>query len=266
MSIFTDKTVLVTGASSGLGVEFARQTAHEGARLVLVARSLDKLQTLAAELRQLSNHDPVVIECDLSRPGSAEQLCARLTELELGVDHLINNAGVGRAAPVASDDPARLSSLLELNCVTLTDLTTRLLPHMVAQGQGGVLQVASVVASSPSPFMAVYAASKSYVKSFTQALAYELKGTGVRVTALCPGHVQTGFQKAAGFAEGAMTVPGELSAEVTVRAGLTAYAAGKTVCIPGLLNRLAAFFMGLLPSSLVARVSANTLKKLGRFA
>lgn len=264
-NIFFDKTVLVTGASSGLGAEFARQTARAGAKLVLVARSAGKLEQLAVELRQLSGREVVVLPFDLSVPGAGAALCVELSRRGLVIDHLINNAGVGRAKAVASDDPAILVGLLELNCVTLTELTARLLPRMVERGGGGVLQVASVVASSPSPFMAVYAASKSYVKNFTRALAYELRGTGVRVTALCPGHVHTGFQKAAGFADGAMAVPGELSAEVTVRAGLRAYERGRAVCIPGVLNNLAAFFMGLLPKGLVAHISASTLRKLGRF-
>jgi uncharacterized protein len=265
MRIFFDKTVLVTGASSGMGVEFARQTARAGARLVIVARSLAKLEALSVELAQLSGREVIVIGADLSQPGAAGRLCEELSARGVVIDHLINNAGVGRAKPLVGDDPLIVSSLVELNCVTLTELTARLLPGMVERGSGGVLQVASVVASSPSPFMATYAASKSFVKNFTLALAYELRGTGVRMTALCPGHVPTGFQKAAGFADGALAVPGELSAEVTVRAALSAYERGKAVCIPGLLNRLAAFFMGFLPQALVAHISASTLRKLGRF-
>ena len=265
MNIFRDKTVLVTGASSGLGVEFARQVARQGARVIIVARSEDKLRHLAPELTQLSGHESVVLVADLSLPGAATRLCDSLRERGLIIDHLINNAGVGRACPVVSDQAERLVSLLELNCVALTELTVRLLPGMVERRSGGVLQVASVVASSPSPFMAAYAASKSYVKNFTQALAYELKGTQVRATVLCPGHVHTGFQKAAGFPDGQMSVPGELSAESTVKAGLLAYERGQVVCVPGLLNQLAAFFMGLLPASLVAHISATTLRKLGRF-
>lgn len=265
MDIFRDKTVLVTGASSGLGVEFARQVAARGARVVIVARSEDKLRALAVELTQLSGHEALVMAADLSVPDAAAKLCEALHEWGLSIDHLINNAGVGRAWPVAADQAERLVSLLELNCVALTDLTVRLVPGMVERRFGGVLQIASVVASSPSPFMSVYAASKSYVKNFGQALAYELKGTGVRVSVLCPGHVHTGFQKAAGFPDSAMAVPGEMSAAATVEAGLSAYERGKVVCIPGVLNQLAAFFMGLLPAPLVAHISATTLRKLGRF-
>jgi uncharacterized protein len=264
--MFLHQTVLITGASSGLGVEFARQVVRRGARAVLVARSLDRLQNLAAELDQLGSEKTVVIQADLSRPGAGSELADELLARGIQVDHLINNAGVGRACAVASDQAQRLVDLLELNCVTLTELTVRLLPGMVERASGGVLQVASVVASGPSPFMAVYAASKSYVKNFTLALAYELRGSGVRVTALCPGHVPTGFQRAAGFGEAALSVPGELSARVTVKAGLLAYERGQVVCVPGVLNRLAAFFMSLLPSQLVMHISASTLRKLGRFA
>ncbi len=181
------------------------------------------------------------------------------------VEHLVNNAGVGRAKAVARDDAQVLANMVQLNCTALTELTALLLPAMLRRGSGGVLQVASVVGFNASPYMAAYAASKAYVKSFTEALAIELAGSGVTTTAVCPGHVKTGFQLAAGFATSALPVPGELSARETVRRGLSAYERGKTVAVTGFLNRVSVTFGSMLPRSWVARISAVALKKMGRF-
>lgn len=258
-------TALVTGASSGLGVEFARQIAARGADLVLVARSEDKLVQLAAEIRSSTGRQVHVVSADLTEGDAVIRVLTELEQRGIVIDHLINNAGVGRAKAIAKDDPAILSRMIQLNCIALTELTARLLPQLIERGRGGILQVASVIGFSPCPYQASYAATKAYVKSLTEALEVELVGTGVRTSALCPGHVQTGFQKAAGFADGAMAVPGELSAEVTVRAGLAGYEKGKTIVVPGFMNRLAVIFGGLLPRWLIARISARTLQKLGRF-
>lgn len=258
-------TALVTGASSGLGVEFARQIAARGADLVIVARSEGKLAELAAEIRASTGRQVHVFPADLTQPRAVEQLLAQLDERGLEIDHLINNAGVGRAKALAKDDPQILTHMIQLNCIALTLLTAKLLPRMVERGRGGVLQVASVIGFTPCPYQATYAATKAYVKSLTEGLEVELLGTGVRTSALCPGHVQTGFQKAAGFSDGAMSVPGELSAEVTVRAGLLGYEKGKTIVVPGFMNQLAVIFGNLLPRWLIARISARTLQKLGRF-
>lgn len=264
-TLFEGKWVLVTGASSGMGVEFARQTAQVGARLVLAARREDKLEALAAELREAHGSDVVVLRTDLAEPGAAARLVGALSERGIALDHLINNAGVGRARPLNGDDPETVGQLVTLNCTALTELTTALLPGLLASGRGGILQVASMVGFYPSPFMAAYAASKAYVLSFTEALSVELQKSSLRLTALCPGHVPTGFQKTAGFGDEAMTVPGSLSPERTVALALRAYERRKLVFVPGLVNWLGAALMRFLPRSWVARISASTLEKMGRF-
>lgn len=260
-----DEVVVVTGASSGIGAEFARLAAEKGARVVLVARSEDKLRALSQELAAKGLHEPVVLPADLAIAGESARVVDELAARRLRVEHLINNAGVGHAEPVATTAPHVLSNLVQLNCTALTDLTTRLLPPMVARRSGGVLQVASMVALYPSPYMAAYAASKAYVKSFTEALAIELESSGVTVTALCPGQVPTGFQKTAGFGEQEVAVPGTLSARTTAQLGMRAYERGTVVYVPGFINRCSALFMTLLPRAWVARISAGVLRKLGRF-
>jgi len=262
--VWKDRVALVTGASSGLGAEFSRQIARQGGRLVIVARSEEKLLALARELRELSGNEAVVVVADLAKTSGVDQVMDALREHDLQVEHLVNNAGIGRACAVANDDSKTLVNLVQLNCTALTDLTVRLLPKMVERASGGVIQVASLV-NYPSPYMAAYAASKGYVKSFTEALAIELQGSGVRMTAVCPGQVRTGFQRAAGFSEDEKVAPGVLSSAGTVRRGLLAYERGKTVVVTGMVNRFMALFLSVVPRGITARLSALVFKKMGRF-
>ena len=255
-------TALVTGASSGLGEEFARQLVAKGARVVLVARREDKLRELAA---QFGAQRAIVVPGDLAQPQEPGRIVSQLDAQGIRIDHLINNAGSGRAAPFVREKPEALLQMVRLNCSALLELTNQLVPRMVEQKSGGVIQVASLVAMNPCPYQSTYAATKAFVLSLTEALAVELKGTGVRMTALCPGHVRTGFQVAAGFSTNALDVPGELSAKKTVSIALRAYEKGRIVVVPGLVNRLAALAGSLLPRWLVARTSAKMLLKLGRF-
>ena len=178
---------LITGASTGIGAEFARQFAALGHDLVVVARSADRLEELAAALRAAYGVNVTVIGMDLSRPDAAEQLWQRTTGLGLEVDVLVNNAGVGTHADVADADTRRLEEEVELNCRTLVGTTARYLPAMRARGAGAVVNVASTAAFQPLPKMAVYSASKAFVLSFTEALWAEERGHGVRVLAVCPG-------------------------------------------------------------------------------
>lgn len=254
--------MLVTGASSGLGAEFARQIAKKGARVVLVARREENLKELAATLGEAG---AIVMTADLRQPQEAGRIVSQLEAQGIVIDHLINNAGSGHASPFVKENPETLLNMVRLNCAALLELTSRLLPPMVKRGSGGVLQVASLVAMNPCPYQSTYAATKAFVLSLTEGLSVELRGSGVRMSALCPGHVRTGFQVAAGFSTDDLSVPGELSAEKTVTIALWGYEKGKTVIVPGFMNRLAAFFGSLLPRSVVARTSATMVKKLGRF-
>lgn len=198
---------IITGASAGLGAEFAHRFAARGADVVLVARRKDRLDALAAEIEAAYPVRAVAIALDLGEPGAAERLDAELTAKGLAPDALINNAGFGTAGPVADADPARVRAELELNVIALTELSITFLPRLIDSGHGLLVNVASNAAYQPLPGLAVYAASKAYVKSLTEAIWKETQGTGMRVLALAPGPTETEFFEVAGsedFKVGAM--------------------------------------------------------------
>ncbi|GAA4674236.1 SDR family NAD(P)-dependent oxidoreductase [Frondihabitans cladoniiphilus] len=191
-------TALITGASTGIGAAFARRLAEDGLDLVLVARSADKLELLASEVRASTGVSVTVLPKDLGARDAPAELAAECERLGLDVDFLLNNAGFGTHGLVADADPAHLADEVRLNCATLTELTARFLPAMTARGRGTIVNVASNAAFQPLPQMAVYGATKAFVLSFTEALWHEAKGTGVRVLALCPGPTDTPFFEIAG--------------------------------------------------------------------
>lgn len=234
-----ERTAIVTGASEGIGLELARVFAAKGHHVTLVARRRDKLEALADEIEASTERRPLVAELDLLEPGAAERLEETVGAAGLSPDILVNNAGFGLIGRVAELDPAEQLAIVDLNIRTLTALTLRFLPAIVA-ARGGILNVASVASFMPGPGFAVYYASKAYVRSFSEALAEELKPSGVRVTALCPGPVRTGFQARAGFDfKGEMTAmkPALLPASEIARQGYDALAAGRRVVVPGLVNK-----------------------------
>ena len=247
---------LVTGASSGIGEELARVLAANGHDLVLAARSADKLRALAAELGSKHGVAAEAIAADLGRAGGGAVLADDLRRRGLEVDILVNNAGVGMHGPFAAADPARQTGLLLLNVVALTELTRALLPAMLARRSGRVMNVASTAGFVPGPFMAVYYASKAYVLSLSVALADELRGTGVTVTALCPGATRTNFGVAAG-ASGTRLFGGRgvMGAPEVARAGYAGMMAGKAIVVTGLRNRILAGSSNLAPRWLLARIA-----------
>jgi short-subunit dehydrogenase len=195
---YNGTTVLITGASSGLGAEFASQLAARGADLVLVARRKDRLDDLAARLEKNHGVNVSVITADLAAPGAAASLVETLDERNLQVDSLINNAGFGMGGQFTDEDPGHLSGMIDLNVGLLTDLTRLLLPRLVDRsrrtgGPGVLLNVASTAAYQPTPGMAAYGATKAYVLSFTEALAFETRTSPLRVVALSPGPTKTEF-------------------------------------------------------------------------
>ena len=192
------ETVLITGASSGIGRELARQFAGDGADLVLIARSEDALRALAGELAVDYGVTAQIVPADLSRPGSPDQIVQTLAQQQTDVDVLVNNAGFGARGPVAGIGVGRQLEMVEVNVAALTRLTALLLPGMLERRRGGILNVASTAAFQPGPNHAVYYATKAYVLSFTQALAEEVRGSGVRVSCLAPGPTDTGFAAQAG--------------------------------------------------------------------
>lgn len=195
------KTALITGASSGLGVEFLRLYAADGYDLILVARSEARLKELAAEMEKAYSVKAHVLTADLSAPGAVEPLFAELTRRGLKVDALVNNAGYGDFGFFTETSLDKEVGMMQLNMVSLVHLTKVCLKGMKQRGEGEILNVASTAAFQPGPLMAVYYASKAFVLSFSEALANELAGSGVKVSVLCPGPTATGFVKAASMEE-----------------------------------------------------------------
>jgi len=216
--------------------------ARHGHDLALTARSVEPMQALADELRQIGA-DTTVIAADLSEHGAAARLAEELEGRGLRVDVLINNAGIGAAGQFDRLDPVLIGDLLQLNVVSLTELTRKLLPGMIARGHGRIMLVSSVAAFYPGPHWAIYYASKAYVLSLGEALAHELRGTGVTVTTLCPGTTATEFFEAAGVSPSGLAARSGrmMPAERVARLGCEALLAGRRLAITGAANRLAAF-------------------------
>jgi short-subunit dehydrogenase len=244
----TAGTALVTGASSGIGEQFARQLAERGHDLVLVARRADRLEALAAELPT----EVHVIACDLG--ADAGSLPARVRELGVDVDLLINNAGFGTHGHFWEIPEGRDAEMVRVNCEAVVVLTRAFLPEMIERGRGGVIVVASTAGMQPLPYEAVYAASKAFALHFTEALNVELQGTGVRCLAVNPGPVPTEWQEVAGWDE--MTKqPGTISAEQCAREALAAYDRDARSVIPGAVFRWAMRATSLAPKALQLRVT-----------
>lgn len=262
MDSTTRPTALVTGASGGIGAALARELAQHGHDLVLAARSVEPMEALAAELR-LSGIAATVIAADLSKAGAAASLAADIAARGLVIDVLVNNAGLGAAGRFDRGDPARIGDILQVNIVALTELTRLLVPGMVARGRGRILQVASVAGFQPGPGWAVYFASKAYVLSLGEALAVELRGTGVSVTTLCPGATATRFFTVAGADNSLMgrRLRRMMPAEEVARRGYRGLVAGRRVVVTGTLNRLVALASRYVPHRITLPVTDRLMSE-----
>lgn len=251
------RAALITGASSGIGAEIARQLARRGHHVVLVARRTEQLTELAGQLSGPSS----VVTADLSNPEERAALPERVAGLGLEVDILVNNAGLSTMGPVAAADPGAELNVIEVDVAAVVDLCTRFVAGMVSRQRGAVLNVASVAAFGPLPGQAVYGAAKAFVLSYTRALGEELKPSGITATALCPGPVRTGFGEAAGIsdaeAEAALPEPLWVSPEDVAKAAVDGLAAGKPVVVPGRLNRAASAVYHLTPRRLLLPLLAS---------
>ena len=251
---------LITGASSGIGREFARQLAGRAGSLVLVARRLERLDELRDEL---TKKDPNLnVHCravDLSRASEVEELCAWLGREKIAVDFLINNAGLGDRGSFATAEPRRLNEMMTVNIVALTALTRALLPPMLQQRRGAILNVSSSAGFLPIAKLAVYAASKAYVTSFSEAIRAEVRRAGISVTTLCPGPVTTEFSQVARRNSGKRHRPNpgfiHVPVEDVVRAGLHGVARDKPLVIPGLVMKIAILLVRLTPMPVLRLVS-----------
>ncbi|WP_340536815.1 SDR family NAD(P)-dependent oxidoreductase [Nocardioides sp. GXZ039] len=252
-----DRTAVVTGASSGIGAQIARELARRGHNVTLVARSVAPLEELAAQLRTDGVRADVVA-ADLTDRQTRAGLLGAVEGKGLNPDILINNAGLSTLGPVAGSDPDAEVSMLELDVVAVADLCSRFAPGMVERGRGAILNVASTAAFQPLPGQAGYAAAKAFVLSYTQSLAAELAGSGVTVTALCPGPVETKFGQRAGFADGdaQAALPAVLwvAAADVARAAVDGLDRGRLVVIPGAANRVGAALAQVTPRSLLLPV------------
>ena len=241
---------VVTGASAGLGVEFARQLSKRGHRLVLAARRQDRLEELAKEL---GNARAVAI--DLSKKDAATKLLADVTANGEVIDLLVNNAGFGLIGRFAELDAKRERQMIDLNVGTLTDLCRAVAPQMIERKSGGILNVASTAAFQPGPKMAVYFATKAFVLSLTEALHEELKPHGIKVSCLCPGPTRTEFGEVAGFGGNGAFDRLAMSAEEVVEKGLDGLDRNKAVVITGTINKIGALSTRFAPRSTVRKIA-----------
>jgi uncharacterized protein len=245
----TDKkeTVLITGASAGIGLELALRFAREGHRLILVSRLRERLAKVAARIKEAYGTDPLILPKDLSQPGSAKQLFLELQSHGIDVDILVNNAGVGMYGFFKDADAKLLSEMMQLNMISLAELTRLFLAPMLEKGRGRILNVASTAAFQPGPLMAVYYATKAFVLSLSEALANELKGTGVSVSVLCPGPTESEFQQVSGMQGVRFFKLSMMKAAPVADAGYRGLMAGKTVILPGLTNKITPLGARLFP-------------------
>ncbi len=247
---------IVTGASGGLGLEFARLLAADGHDVVLVARSGEKLEAIAQELRAAHNVSATPVALDLSGADAAGALVAQIPQCDI----LVNNAGFANNGRFDMLDPSHVREEVMLDVVTLTELTRAYLPGMRERGNGRILNVASTAGFLPGPFMAVYYASKAYVVSFSQALSEETRGSGVTVTCLCPGATETGFADRAAMHDTLLFKLPKAGAAGVARAGYRAMLKGRDLCVPGITNKFVQWSAKLTPRRLLLWTSRKAVE------
>jgi hypothetical protein len=259
MSDSPGKTAVITGASAGIGRDLAELFARDGHHLILVARSQQKLEEIAAILRKQHNINVEVLVQDLSLPGAADEIINRLQSRS--IDYLVNNAGFGTHGPFAESDVKAQLDMLQVNIVALTHLTRLVLPDMLKRGAGRIMNLASVAAFLPGPLMAVYYATKAYVLSFSEAISNEVAGSGVTVTAVCPGPTKTEFQARAGMSQSPLFNRHVMDSMTASRIGYNAMMCGKRSVVTGFSNKISALGASLLPrratAALARRINDN---------
>ncbi len=254
------ETALITGASAGIGKELAKLFAKDGVGLVLVARRRDRLEELSQQLSAEHGVRTLVVDADLGDPKSAAQIVEAVEREGLVIDYLVNNAGFGTNGPFAESDIERELSQIQVNVVSLVHLTRLVLPKMLTRGRGRILNIGSTAGFQPGPFMAVYYATKAFVNSFTEALWFELKDTGVTATVSCPGATATEFAQVAGNDKTKLFQMGAASPEQVAKEAYRAMKRGKPMVVHGLKNRVAMHSLRVSPRAAV-RTLAATLNK-----
>ncbi len=260
MTTIQGQRALITGASSGLGSDFARQLAAHGCNLILVARREDRMQTLATELRTKHNVGVEVIALDLGQPDAAQTLYDRVKAANLSVDILVNNAGFGVFGEFVQQEWERNREMLALNIVTLTHLTHLYAKDMRVRNHGYILNVSSIGGYSPTPLYSTYSATKSYVLDFSDALAYELKNTGVSVTCVSPGVTKTEFLDISGQKPTFFQRMSMMTSEVVVKQGIDAMLKRRRSFVTGLSNAFMIWLLRLAPRALQLRMAEQMMK------
>ncbi len=250
------ETALITGASSGLGLEYARLFAADHKDLVLVARRKEQLDALAAELTAAHQVKVRVLAEDLRDPSAPQRIVDALAREGVAIEYLVNNAGFGTVGPFVQSRFDDELGMVQVNVAALVALTQRLLPEMVKRGHGRVLNIGSTAGFQPGPYMAIYYASKAFVNSFTEALSYELKGTGVTATVSCPGPTATGFAAVSGLDKSKLFQGAAMGAEQVARQGYRAMLTGKPLAVHGLKNKIGASSVRFSPRSAVRAITA----------
>jgi hypothetical protein len=250
-------TALITGASAGLGRDYARLFAADGHDVVLVARRRERLEELAGELTASPGIQAHVLAFDLADPATPERLYAAVRERQLGIDFLVNNAGFGAVGAFAEAEPRRDLEMIQVNVTALVEITRLFLPDMLARRRGHILNVGSTAGFQPGPFMATYYASKAFVNSFTEALAWELAGTGVTATVSCPGATATEFAGHAGNANSLLFKLGAADSMGVAREGYEAMKAGRRMVVHGLTNKLGVQAVRVSPRAAVLGLAAR---------
>jgi uncharacterized protein len=254
MSSVNAETVLITGASSGIGLELAKCFAADKSNLVLVARNRDALEKLSAELQSAQGIQVRVFPADLSLPETPQRIFEELSAQKISVDVLVNNAGFGLHGSFVNLPLPEQLDMIQVNMAALTALTGLFLPGMIQRRCGGILNVGSVAGFLPGPYMAVYYASKAFVLSFTEALAAEISGTGVNISVLCPGPTQSNFGNVARRGKARQVERPKMSAQLVAQIGHQKFRAGKTIIVPGITNKLLVFSPRLVPRKLARGV------------
>jgi len=255
METYKDKTVLITGASSGIGEAFAKRLNALGAKLILTARSEDKLNNLASSMKTA-----IVLPGDLSDKTFPKKLYNQISDKGIDVDIIINNAGFGFSGLFLDSNMKNYKEMLNVNIYSLMDLSHLFLKDMVIKKRGGIINVSSLASYQPMPYFAVYAATKSFVTSFTLALHEEYRDQGINILGVCPGYTKTNFNKRAQISS--KSIPGYImTSEDVVEQSLKAFSKGKYIVINGKINKFAKFITSMLPTRFAMRMAKNIIKK-----
>ncbi|MBN2890833.1 MAG: SDR family oxidoreductase [Bacteroidales bacterium] len=262
------KTALITGASGGIGKELALIFAKNGHIPVIVARNIDKLDQLSAEIEEKFKISALALKFDLSQPGAAQKLFDELKERKIQIDFLVNNAGFGDFGKFSIEKMDKYTNMINLNITTLTELTTLFADDMKKRGFGKIMNVASTASFQPLPYFSVYSATKAYVLSLTEALYFEFKGSGVSFSALCPGPTNTNFSRAADMEKTPLfdeKGDGGMAAKEVAEIGYEGMMKGKMTIVTGFKNKINAYFSGKMPNRKIipSMMAKNFEKNIG---